>query len=97
MDIDDVNIKYNPTITDTLDDIEDEKESQFIALEKALDVMRKSGGKCYDLLVQFWYHKKSMNVLATEFDYSNDKTAKKQKSKCQERLRKLAFNEMKSN
>lgn len=97
IDIDDEHFKFNLSITETLEPIADEKESQFIALEKALEVMKEAGGKCYDLLIQFWYHKKSMNVLASEFDYSNDKTAKKQKSKCQEKLRILAFNEMKNN
>lgn len=93
----DGNSQFDGTITDDLDPVIDEKEVQFVAIEKALERMKLAGGKCYDLIIQFWYHKKSMIDLATEFEYSNDKTAKKQKSKCQERLRVLTFNELKTN
>ena len=87
-------MSYKSTITDSLDEIEDPKEAQFTAVERALELMKTGGGKCYDLLTQFWYHKKSMIELAEIFDYSNDKTAKKQKSKCQDKLRNLAYNEL---
>lgn len=85
---------YYSSITDSLDEIGDPKEEKFLAIERALDIMKNSGGKCYELISQFWYYKKSMKALAEIFDYSNDKTAKKQKSNCQEKLRKLTFNEM---
>lgn len=89
-------MSYDVNITDTLDEIEDQKEAKFIALEKALEMMKAGGGKCYDLLIQFWYHKKSSKELAEIFDYSNDKTAKKQKSQCQDKLRVLTFNTLKN-
>lgn len=87
-------MSYDVNITDTLDEIEDVKEAQFTAIERALEIMKTAGGKCYELLTQFWYHKKSMKELAEIFDYSNDKTAKKQKSQCQDKLRVLTFNEL---
>jgi len=86
---------YRSSITDSLDEIVDQKETQFLAIEIALELMRNSKGVCYELLTQFWYHKKSMNDLVEIFGYNNDKTAKTQKHKCQEKLRKLAFNELK--
>lgn len=87
-------MSYNASITDTLDEIEDPKESQFTAIERALLLMKESGGHCYELLTLFWYHKKSMNELTEIFGYTNDVNTRVQKSKCQERLRKLTFNEM---
>lgn len=87
-------MSYNASITDTLDEIEDPKESQFTAIERALLLIKESGGHCYELLTLFWYHKKSMNELTEIFNYTNDVNTKVQKSKCQERLRKLTFNEM---
>ena len=88
------NSKYLALITDDLEPIEDEKESKFVAIEKALNKMKDAGGHCYELLTLFWYHKKSHDEIAEIMNYSNDKTSKKQKSGCQEKLRKLTFNVM---
>ena len=91
---DDHPMNYKSTITDSLDEIEDPKESQFTAIERALIVMKGAGGHCYELLTLFWYHKKSMNELTQHFGYSNSDNTKNQKSKCQKRLEKMAFNEL---
>lgn len=93
----DGNSQYDNAISDELDPIIDEKEDQFIAIEKALELMKSAGGKCYDLLVQFWYHKKSMNDLTAIFGYTNEVNTRNQKTKCQKRLEKIAFNELKTN
>lgn len=85
---------YKSSITDSLDEIEDPKESQFTAIERALLTMKEAGGHCYELLTLYWYHKKSHIEIAQIMNYSNDKTSKKQKSGCQEKLRKMAFNEL---
>ncbi len=96
-DNDDYNaMSYNASITDTLDEIEDAKESQFTAIERALEAMKDAGGHCYELLTLFWYHKKSMNDLTQHFGYSNSDNTKVQKSKCQKRLEKIASNELKN-
>jgi RNA polymerase sigma factor (sigma-70 family) len=87
-------MSYKSTITDTLDEIEDPKESQFTAIERALIVMKEAGGHCYELLTLFWYHKKSMAELKEIFGYTNDVNTRVQKSKCQKRLEKMAFNEL---
>lgn len=87
-------MSYKSTITDTLDEIEDTKESQFTAIERALIVMKEAGGHCYELLTLFWYHKKSMPELTEHFGYSNSDNTKNQKSRCQKRLEKMAFNEL---
>jgi RNA polymerase sigma factor (sigma-70 family) len=87
-------MSYKLTITDSLDEIEDPKESQFTAIESALEMMKAAGGHCYELLTLYWYHKKSHVEIAQIMNYSNDKTSKKQKSGCQEKLRTMAFNEL---
>ena len=87
-------MSYKSSITDVLDEIPDSKEAQFGALETALEKIKVAGGHCYELLTLFWYHKKSHEEIAQIMNYSNDKTSKKQKSGCQEKLRKMAFNEL---
>lgn len=81
-------------ITDSLDVIDNTNEPYFQAIEKALLKIKEAGGHCYELLTLFWYHKKSMNELTEVFGYSNEANTKVQKSKCQKRLEKLAFNEL---
>lgn len=58
---------YHSSITDSLDTIDHSNEPQFLAIETALEKMKAAGGHCYELLTLFWYHKKSMNELTTEF------------------------------
>lgn len=89
---DDSLMGYKPIITDFLDTIEDTKESQFTAIESALENMKTAGGHCYELLTLFWYHKKSMVELTQHFGYSNADNTKNQKGRCQKRLEKMAFN-----
>ena len=85
---------YNKQITDCLDEIENPKEAQFLALDKALEKMKISGERCYEIIILFWYQNKSHNEIASIMNYSNDKTSKKQKSGCQEKLRIMAFNDL---
>ncbi len=85
---------YHSSITDSLDAVDHSNEPQFLAIETALEKMKAAGGHCYELLTLFWYHKKSMNELTTEFGYNNSDTTKNQKAKCQKRLEKMAFNEL---
>ena len=85
---------YHSSITDSLDAVDHSNEPQFLAIETALEKMKAAGGHCYELLTLFWYHKKSHDEIAKIMNYSNDKTSKKQKSGCQEKLRKLSYNEL---
>ena len=93
-DDDNENYRFNQKITDILEPIEDVKEDQYKAIEIALEIMKAGGGHCYELLTLFWYHKKSMNELTTEFGYTNEANTRSQKAKCQKRLEKIAFNEL---
>lgn len=85
---------YHSSITDSLDGIDHSNEPQFLAIETALEKMKVAGGHCYELLTLFWYHKKSMNELTTEFGYTNEVNTRNQKAKCQKRLEKMAYNEL---
>lgn len=88
------NLDFDEAITDVLDPLENEKEKQFTAIEKALGDIKKTGGKCYELLILFWYQKKSMVYISDHFGYTNASNAKAQKYKCQKRLEKLAHNHL---
>jgi DNA-directed RNA polymerase specialized sigma24 family protein len=85
---------FKSNITDCLEEIEDSKDAQFIAIEKALLSIKSAGGHCYELLTSFWYHKKSMAELTEIFGYTNSVNTRKQKEKCQKRLNKIVFNEL---
>jgi RNA polymerase sigma factor (sigma-70 family) len=88
---------YHSSITDSLDAVDYYNEPQFLAIERALDLMKSAGGKCYDLLTQFWYKKRSMQELTEIFEYTNSANTKNQKARCQEKLRVLSYNELKNN
>lgn len=96
LDVDDDEnpLSYGSNITDCLDEEEETQEDQRNAIEIALVKMKEAGGHCYELLILFWYHRKSMNELTQHFGYTNEVNTRNQKAKCQKRLKILAFNEM---
>lgn len=85
---------YLSTITDSLDAVDHSNEPLFLAIETALDLMKTVGGKCYDLLTQFWYKRRSMKELTEIFEYTDANNTKHQKARCQERLRVMSYNEL---
>ena len=82
--------RYDPEITDVLQELEIEENSRFAALETALKQMKEAGGRCFELLSHYWYHKWSMAQLAEHFGYTSEVNARNQKSRCQKRLRRMA-------
>ena len=74
-----------------IEQIEDSKESQFNAIEKALEKMKLAGGNCFELLTLFWYQKKTMIEMTEIFGYTNKENTKNQKAKCQKRLEKMTY------
>jgi len=58
-------------------------------LELVSDCFNQLGDPCHSLLNLFYYHKNSMEEIALKLNYKNSETAKNQKYKCMERLRKL--------
>jgi RNA polymerase sigma factor (sigma-70 family) len=51
------------------------------------------GDPCHKLLELFYFNQKSMEEICQEMGYKNPETAKNQKYKCMERLRKLVDDE----
>ena len=51
--------------------------------------LKEIGEACRKLLIHFYYLKKSMNEICSELDYSNADSAKNQKYKCMQRLKKM--------
>lgn len=69
------------------------RQSEFMIMENA---MSKIGEPCKSLLEAYYIQKKQMQVIATEFGYTNADNAKTQKYKCLVRLKKLFFAEYKN-
>jgi RNA polymerase sigma factor (sigma-70 family) len=72
----------------------DQHNSDFQLMEKA---MQNLGEPCKSLLESYYLHKKSMVAIAEEFGYTNADNAKNQKYKCLLRLKKLFFDQHKTN
>lgn len=68
---------------------ESENRDQWVnALEGALEGL---GEPCRTILVDFFFHKKSMDEIAQKMNYTNAANAKNQKYKCFNRLKKLVL------
>ena len=69
-----------------------QEQNQFSIMEKA---MERIGEPCKSLLEAFYIHRKQMQEIANQFNYTNADNAKTQKYKCLVRLKKLFFAEYK--
>jgi len=93
------NSNYNITNPDWLPDntFEDEESTnvtQKNAIKAALRKMKSDGGHCAELLVLFWWRKRSMKELTEIYSYKNELTTKNQKAKCQKRLKVIMQKEL---
>ena len=66
--------------------VEEETVTPDVQIGKLLEQI---GEACRKLLVLFYYQKKSMEEICVELNYANADTAKNQKYKCIQRLKKL--------
>jgi len=82
-------LDFRPELTDWFEVYEDAYEERLQRVIAALNAMEARGGNCKELLMLFFYEKKNMDQLAEHFGYTNADTAKAQKYKCQERLKKM--------
>lgn len=80
------------------DDISNDKDysdaSQKSAIKKALFKMKADGGHCAELLVLFWWRKRSMKELTEIFGYTNEVNTRNQKARCQKRLKTIMLKEL---
>lgn len=81
-------LEFVADLTDWFDDYEAVHQQRLEQIMKALDEMEAKGGNCKELLLLFFYEKKTMEELAIHFGYTNAENTKVQKYKCQERLKK---------
>ncbi len=68
------------------DSLSDEKESQLKLIVKE---MKTLGQPCETILSLYYYEKKTMEDIAEQLNYKNAATAKNQKYKCLQRLKKM--------
>lgn len=93
------NSNYNITNPDWLPDntIKDDSNSdisQKNAIKAALRKMKGDGGHCAELLVLFWWRKRSMRELMEIYGYKNERTTIQQKARCQKRIKILMQKEL---
>jgi RNA polymerase sigma-70 factor (ECF subfamily) len=74
-------------------DSSQEMASQELDLALVHRCFERIGDPCHRLLEFFYFRQKSMEEISAELGYKNPETAKNQKYKCMERLRKLVDDE----
>ncbi len=74
-------------------EVHEKRQQEFSIMESA---MAKIGEPCKSLLEAYYVQKKQMQVIATDFGYTNADNAKTQKYKCLVRLKKLFFAQYKN-
>lgn len=65
----------------------EETEQQYAVVDS---VLKQLGEKCMNILIGYYYKKKSMQELADEYGYATVNSVKNQKYKCLERAKKMA-------
>lgn len=74
----------------------DSQAAEEINLEIISHNYNQLGEPCYELLGYYYFGRKAMEEIATLMGYKNPETAKNQKYKCMERLRKMVFGTLQS-
>ena len=82
---------FDAEITDwfPVEEFDREKEERITAMEKAMEQLKQTGEKCYEILSRFFYGKESMEEIAIAMGYTNGDNVKNQKSRCQKKLKEL--------
>jgi len=83
-----IRIVNNP-IPDCEEPSSDDPECNERLLDLSKVCLNKLGDPCKVILESYYYHKKSMQEIATRLGYKNEQTAKNQKYKCLLRLREM--------
>jgi RNA polymerase sigma-70 factor (ECF subfamily) len=76
-----------------ISDTAQEKLAEDVDLALVRRCFERIGDPCHRLLELFYFFQKSMEEISLELGYKNPETAKNQKYKCMERLRKLVNDE----
>ncbi len=86
---DEMEAKYDEKITDWLEDLGDVNSERMKAIVEELKKMKEDGGKCYELLMLFYFEARNQDFIAKKLDYKNAKHAKNQKYRCLKKLKDL--------
>ena len=78
----------------TVDDEDNTIVFQKNAIKTALRKMKADGGHCAELLVLFWWRKRSMKELMEIYGYKNERTTIQQKARCQKRIKIIMQKEL---
>lgn len=68
------------------DEIEDEEKMQNLEMS-----LQQLGEPCKTILLQYYYHRRSVQEIADKLEYKNSETMKNVKYKCLMRLKKIFF------
>ena len=82
---------YDERIDDWYENLETENNEKLSASVTAFEKLKNLGGKCHEILRRFFYENHSMEKIAYELGYTNADNVKNQKSRCQKKLKELAF------
>lgn len=87
-------IKKNRQVTYEIKDVPQDDIVDYFEFEKQTnwlnEVINSLGQKCIQILQLYYYHKNSMEQIASLLDYKNTNTVKTQKYKCIERAKQIA-------
>lgn len=76
-------------ITHTLEEYDVLRDDNLKKIEKAMAILHRSGGPCYELLNRYYYMEQTFDQIAMEMNYKNGDAVKNQKSRCQKRIKEI--------
>ena len=82
---------FEDGITDWFEEHDEERENRIAAIESALLELESAKGPCFGLLRGFYFLKKKMDMLATDFGFANERSAITQKAKCMKKLKEIVL------
>lgn len=84
-----VRLKEEDEFTEEENEIDYQSDSNSADVSVLSKCLEKIGEPCKTILMDFFYHKKSMEEIAQKMNYTNAANAKNQKYKCFNRLKKM--------
>lgn len=69
-------------------EMEETSDEEIIAIADLKSIIENIGASCRQLLILFYYRKKSMQEICDSLGYANAETVKTQKYKCLQKIRK---------
>lgn len=82
---------FEEGIADWFEEHDEERENKLAVIESALLELESAKGACFGLLRGFYFLKKKMNTLATDFGFANEDSAKNQKARCMKKLKEIVL------